>query len=90
MEHLDKAIENHDYVKMDKIIKKYPFLRTYDYMMLYFREASWKDDMLLAKWAWSRCLNGHLEMAEVGYECAIQHKKYEMAEWIKEYITLYV
>ena len=90
MEHLDKAIEEKSYVKMDKVLQNHPFLRKYDYMVLYFREACWKDNMLLMKWVWSRCLNRHLEMAEVGYECAIQHKKYEMAEWIKEYTSLYI
>lgn len=90
MEYLDKAIEEHSYVQMDKVIKRYSYLRNYDYMVLYFREACWKDNMMLAKWAWSRCSNGHIAMAEAGYECAIQHKKYEMAEWIKDYMSLYL
>ena len=83
MEHLDNAIEKHDYVEMDKVLKKYPFLRKYKYMVLYFREACYKDDIMVAHWVWTRTSYNHMVMAQEGYLCAKQHKKYEMMEWIE-------
>ena len=83
MEKLDQAVECRDYRGMEKILKKAPWLTKFKYMNMYFRDACWKDDMLMMQWFWSHATHGHYEMVMEGIKVADQHRKYEMSEMLE-------